>query len=152
MISKYNVSEYENEKITCGSITMFIYPFVYNETNENNNSIIMSLFINDKHYLFTGDIELSRELDFISEYNLDIDYLKAPHHGSITSSNKVFLESVQPEEVFIIVSTKNTHGHPHMDVISRYEQMNIIVNRTDLMGTIEVYYLFGKEYKRIHSP
>ena len=33
-----------------------------------------------------------------------------------------------------------------------YEESGIIVHRTDLMGTIEVYYLFGKEYKRIHSP
>lgn len=152
VISKHNISEYENKNITCGSITMYIYPFEYEELNENNNSILMSIFINDKHYLFTGDIELSRELDFISKYDLDIDYLKVPHHGSITSSTRQFIDGLDPEEVFIIVSTKNQHGHPHINVISRYEQMSIIINRTDLMGTIEVYYLFGKEYKRIHSP
>ena len=152
MISKNNVSKYENKLIKCGSISMFIYPFEYLEKNENNNSIIMSVYINNKHYLFTGDIEYSREMSFISEYNLDVDYLKAPHHGSITSSNEAFLNSIKPEEVFINVSTRNRHGHPHDVVINRYKEMGITVNRTDLMGTIEVYYLFGKEYKRIHSP
>ncbi|KFZ27158.1 MAG: ComEC family competence protein [Candidatus Izimaplasma bacterium HR2] len=152
VISKHNVLDYEDKTIQCGTIAMYIYPFSYKELNENNNSIIMSIFINDKHYLFTGDIEKSREIDFISEYNLDVDYLKVPHHGSITSSNQLFLDVIRPEEVFINVSVKNLHGHPHDEVIKRYEELGIIVYRTDLMGTIEVYYLFGKEYKRIHSP
>lgn len=152
VITKNNVSKYENTYIVCGSISMYIYPFDYNESNENNNSIVMSLFINDTHYLFTGDIELSREMEFINKYNLDIDYLKVPHHGSITSSNQGFLNALDAEEVFIIVSSRNIHGHPHDVVIERYLDNGMTVNRTDLMGTIEIYYLFGKEYKRIHSP
>jgi len=152
LISKKNISHFENQLIDCGSISMFLYPFQYNQKNENNNSIIMSVFISDKHYLFTGDIEQSREFDFISEYDLDVDYLKVPHHGSKTSSTRQFLESISPKEAFIIVSINNLHGHPHNDVIKRYEEMSIPVHRTDLDGTIEVYYIFGKEYKRIHSP
>ena len=112
----------------------------------------MSLFISNKHYLFTGDIELSREISFINKYDLDIDYLKVPHHGSITSSNQQFLNSINPKEVFIIVSATNLHGHPHDEVIKRYQEMGIPVYRTDLSGTIEVYYIFEKEFKRIHSP
>ena len=152
VISKLNVQSYEDKAISCGSILMYIYPFIYQEENENNNSIIMSLFISNKHYLFTGDIELSRELSFINEYNLDIDYLKVPHHGSITSSSKQFLDSLKPKTAFIIVSSINLHGHPHDEVIKRYEELSIPVYRTDLSGTIEVYYIFGKEYKRVHSP
>ena len=120
--------------------------------NENNNSIIMSLLISNKHYLFTGDIESSREASFINKFNLNIDYLKVPHHGSITSSTEQFLSSVKPESAFIIVSSNNLHGHPHSEVIKRYQDLSIPVYRTDMSGTIEVYYIFGKEYKRIHSP
>lgn len=152
VISKHNANEYEDKLLNCGSISMFIYPFEYSEQNENNNSIIMSLFINEKQYLFTGDIENSRESSFITSYDLDIDYLKVPHHGSITSSTIKFLKSINPKEVFIIVSITNLHGHPHSEVVKRYEDLGIPVYRTDLSGTIEVYYLFGKEYKRIHSP
>lgn len=152
VLSKHNVYQYEGKNIDCGSISMYIYPFDYLEKNENNNSIIMSIFISDKHYLFTGDIELSRELEFTSKYDLDIDYLKVAHHGSITSSNQSFLDGLSIKEAFIIVSSKNTHGHPHNDVINRFNEMDVYVNRTDIDGTIEVYYIFGKEYKRIHSP
>lgn len=152
VISKNNVSEFENQLFDCGSISMFLYPFDYKEQNENNNSIVMSVFVSGRHYLFTGDIEQERESKFISEYNLNVDYIKVPHHGSITSSTKSFLESISPKEAFIIVSVNNLHGHPHGDVIKRYAEMSIPVHRTDLEGTIEVYYIFGKEYKRIHSP
>ena len=121
-------------------------------TGENDNSIILSLFISDKHYLFTGDIELVRELDFIEEVDIDIDYLKVPHHGSITSSSLELIEHITPEEVFITVSRINTHKHPSEEVINRYEQLGITVYRTDLDGTIIVRYLFGKEYKKVHRP
>ena len=110
------------------------------------------LYISNKHYLFTGDIEKSREISFISKYDLDIDYLKVPHHGSKTSSTQQFLESVNPKTAFTISYSNNIHGHPHSEVMKRYQEMSIPVYRTDLSGTIEVYYIFGKEYKRIHSP
>jgi len=152
VISKQNVKSFQDKTLSCGSILMYIYPFNYVEQNENNNSIIMSLFISNKHYLFTGDIESSREASFINKFNLNIDYLKVPHHGSITSSTEQFLSSVKPESAFIIVSSNNLHGHPHSEVIKRYQDLSIPVYRTDMSGTIEVYYIFGKEYKRIHSP
>jgi competence protein ComEC len=152
IISKLNAQNFEGNAISCGTISMYIYPFDYNEQNENNNSIILSLFINKKHYFFTGDMESSRELSFIDNYDLNIDYLKVPHHGSITSSTTNFLNSIKPNAAFIIVSRNNLHGHPHSEVIKRYQELSIPVYRTDLSGTIEVYYIFGKEYKRIHSP
>ena len=52
----------------------------------------------------------------------------------------------------IYIKFEQANKNPHDNVIKRYKEMNIKVYRTDLMGTIEVYYLFGKEYKRIHSP
>ena len=36
LISKNNVKKYEDRTISCGSISMFIYPFIYNQQNENN--------------------------------------------------------------------------------------------------------------------
>ena len=138
--------------IKCGNIKMFIYQnqAVYN--NENDMSIILSLFISNKHYLFTGDIELEREVDFINNYDIDVDYLKVPHHGSITSSSVEFINDIRPEEVFISVSRRNRHNHPSEMVVDRYIQLGISVYRTDLDGTIIIRYIFGKEYKKVHSP
>ena len=151
LVNRDNISEYPG-LIECGNISFFIYP--NNETyfNENNRSIILSLFISNKHYLFTGDIEKKREKIFIREFDIDVDYLKVPHHGSITSSTLEFIQDITPGEVFIIVSRKNRHNHPSDVVVSRYKELGIKVYRTDLDGTVIVKYIFAKEYKKVHRP
>jgi len=142
--------QYFGKEINCGNIAFFLYSNETVHSNENENSIIMSLFISGKHYLFTGDIEEYRETQF--NYNLDIDYLKVPHHGSITSSSIDFIKSLSPEEVFILVSRNNTHNHPSDIIINRYNDLGIKVHRTDLDGSIIISYVFGKEFKKTYAP
>ncbi|MCK5761274.1 MAG: ComEC/Rec2 family competence protein, partial [Candidatus Izimaplasma sp.] len=89
LVNRENTDEYEGV-IECGNISFYIYPNEKDYSNENNRSIILSLLISEKHYLFTGDIELSRETAFVKNYDIDVDYLKVPHHGSITSSSIAF--------------------------------------------------------------
>ncbi len=151
LVNRDNLDQYPSLN-KCGNIEIYLYPNDESYTNENNRSIILSLFISDKHYLFTGDIEAIREENFIKKYSLDVDYVKVPHHGSITSSSQTFIEAINPEEVFIIVSRENRNNHPSEIVVSRYEQLGIKVYRTDLDGTIVVSYVFGKEFKKIHRP
>jgi len=151
LVNRQNIDKY-NGMIKCGNISFYIYPNKTSYSNENNRSIILSLFISDKHYLFTGDIESPRETAFIHNYAIDVDYLKVPHHGSITSSSIPFIEDISPKEVFIIVSRRNRNNHPSSIVVSRYEKMGIKIYRTDLDGTIIVRYIFGKEFKKVHVP
>jgi len=146
----HNDHEYFNKNINCGNIAFFLYPNEIAYENENENSIVMSLFVSNKHYFFTGDIEDGREGSF--NYDIDVDYMKVPHHGSISSSSVDFIESVKPEEVFILVSRSNSHNHPSDVIIKRYEDLGIIVNRTDLDGSIVVTYFFGHEFKKSYTP
>lgn len=151
LVNRDNTLNYEG-LINCGNISFYIYQNATPYSNKNDRSIMLSLFISNKHYLFTGDIEQKREFDFVDSYDIDVDYLKVPHHGSITSSSLEFINDIKPEEVFIIVSRRNRHKHPSNIVVSRYEQLGIIVNRTDLDGTVIIKYIFGKEYKKVHRP
>lgn len=134
------------DKVNCGSF----YLEFFKDTNlksENNKSLITRITINQDTYLFTGDIEKDREQEILS-LNLQADYLKVPHHGSITSSTKEFIDMVNPREVFVTSYYKNTHSHPSPYVITRYEERNIIVNRIDIDGTIIIrYYPFIKHKK-----
>jgi competence protein ComEC len=54
--------------------------------------------------LFTGDIEAPVESILVAKYGsaLNADVLKVSHHGSISSSCKLFLETVSPK--FAIIS------------------------------------------------
>ena len=74
--------------------------------------------------LLTSDIEAAAESWLIETYgkNLKADVLVAPHHGSKTSSSLKFLQAIQPEYVLIPAGYRNQFGHPHRDVLVRYQQ------------------------------
>ena len=151
-ITSDNIEMYHGSDISCGSISFHLYKMSTLNQNENNNSLIMSLIIDEKHYLFTGDSELKREIEFKEKYNLEVDYLKVPHHGSSTSSSDVFLNSIQPKEAYVMVHRNNKFNHPDYFVVKRYNQHNITLYRTDILGTIEVQYIFGRERKKYNMP
>jgi competence protein ComEC len=87
--------------------------------------------------LLTGDIENVAERDIISMgYNISCDVLKAPHHGSETSSSYIFLREANPRIVVISCGKDNTYGHPHDGPLSRYYDLGATVYRTDIESTI----------------
>jgi competence protein ComEC len=63
--------------------------------------------------------------------------LKAPHHGSKTSSCEPFLAAVDPELAVVSVGAANRFGHPAPEVLDRYAERGIPVLRTDELGGIE---------------
>jgi competence protein ComEC len=107
----------------------------------NETSIVLRMEYGENSFLFPGDIEAKTErlLAVLSASALDADIIKAPHHGSKTSSSDEFLEAVTPVAAIISVGKNNRYGHPHAEVLSRYERMGIPVYRTDMRGTITVH-------------
>jgi competence protein ComEC len=152
IVDSSTIDDYVNTTIKCGTIEMYFYNLDYNYVNENNNSVYLSLLFNNKHYLFTGDGEFIKEKEFMNSYQTDVDILKVPHHGSNTSSSQVFLESLQPESAVIMVHRQNHFGHPDSIVIDRYTDLGINLYRTDLLGSIEIQYIFGIERKKYYKP
>jgi competence protein ComEC len=86
--------------------------------------------------LLTGDAEAVTERQLVVEYGseLDVDILKAGHHGSKTSSSPEFLEAVSPKAVVISAGRDNQYGHPHPDVMERLK--NYRLWRTDEQGSV----------------
>lgn len=149
IIDRYNESEFD--EIQCGSLELeFFHMSEY--PSENNKSIVFGLLIEEVYYLFTGDMESNKESEFVTLFNVDIDYLKSGHHGSITSSSELFLDSIHAENVLVSCYRNNFHGHPSEVVIKRYEERGIKIYRTDYLGTIEIKYFLGREYKKYHQP
>ena len=105
--------------------------------NENDNSNVIYLELNDYKFLFMGDAGKTREKDILEEYNLkNIDFLKIGHHGSITSSSKKFIYIMNPKYSLISVGENNRYGHPNklvLDILSKSK-----IYRTDKDGSIEI--------------
>lgn len=107
----------------------------------NNASIVAKLLWNEHSILLTGDIEEVIEEQLLKRgTDLSADVLKVPHHGSKTSSSTGFLLAVDPEFALISVGAENTFGHPHPDVLARYEKLGIPVRRTDQEGGISMVF------------
>ncbi|MFC6465637.1 DNA internalization-related competence protein ComEC/Rec2 [Marinilactibacillus sp. GCM10026970] len=125
-----------------------IYPDEDKSTKENQNKNDASLVLYGKidryRWLFTGDLEATGEEDITRMYpNLTVDILKVAHHGSLTSSQEAFLDSLEPKVGWISSGVNNTYGHPNPEVLTRLQDRAIDIYRTDLRGAVLYeYYAF----------
>ena len=86
----------------------------------NDNSIVLRVVHGEVAVLFAGDVEALAEAD-LSQGSAEIraQLLKAPHHGSRTSSTEAFLRRVAPAFTVYSVGAGNRFGFPHEDVLAR---------------------------------
>ena len=110
-------------------------------TDKNNlNSIVSLLNYKGYEFLFTGDAEKENESEILSSCNLpDIEFLKAGHHGSSSSSTDEFIEKLKPEAVAISCGYNNYYGHPHRSVLDTFKENGAVVYRTDKNGSLVFY-------------
>lgn len=106
--------------------------------DKNNNSVVLRLTYGRIRALFTADIESSAEEILVdSSRPLRAEVLKVGHHGSRSSTTEGFLAAVAPAVAVVSVG-RNSYGHPHPDVLSRFESIGAAVWRTDREGAVIV--------------
>lgn len=103
----------------------------------NDDSIVLYGKLLEKRFLFTGDLEEKGEKELMKQYPfLEVDVLKAGHHGSKGSSSLAFLEKLKPELTLISAGKNNRYKHPHQETLLRLEKVESHVYRTDQQGAI----------------
>lgn len=109
------------------------------EENLNESSIVITLSFGDVSFLFPGDAEEINETEILEAgYGVDVDILKAGHHGSWTSNSQAWLEATTPELVVISVGRENEYGLPNEGVLRRMERAGAEILRTDTDGTVVI--------------
>lgn len=124
---------------------------------ENNRSCVIKISVGQHALLLTGDIEKPVEQLLVEAnyHQLQADLLIAPHHGSKTSSTDAFIKAVKPMEVVFSSGYMSRFGHPHADVVARYERNGVNWRNTADSGGI-IYQLSEQgikcieEYRRAH--
>ena len=103
--------------------------------NENDNSNVIYTELNGYKFMFMGDASVTTEKEIINKYKLpDIDVLKVGHHGSRTSSDKNFINEINPKYSIISVGKNNRYGHLNKEVLENLKESKIY--RTDEDGSI----------------
>ena len=105
----------------------------------NDDSIVLELRWRDLSILLTGDIGKGSEQVIgptLPPSRLRI--VKVPHHGSLTSSSREFLEAAHPQLAIVSAGRNNHFGHPVPAVLERYRSIGADVFRTDEDGAVVV--------------
>lgn len=129
----------ENRSVHFGKSTLTLYaPLGDGGANEEGLFVLASC--SEFDLLVTGDANAFSE-SLLIKYNQlpDIEVLAAGHHGSAGSTSELLLDALKPETCLISVG-HNTYGHPSQDTLSRLEQRNIEIYRTDRMGHLTIRY------------
>lgn len=135
----------------CSMSIIFPWESFYNKEieNLNNSSIVSKLDCNNSTFLFMGDAEIEVENKILDKnININSDVLKVGHHGSITSSQKEFLEKVNPQIAIIMVGKNNKFNHPNLRTIRKIEKLKIEILRTDINKTITIISDGNKIYRQ----
>ena len=116
--------------------------------DENNNSVLVRMEFGEFSMLFTGDSETEQREWLMENHSdlLDVDVLKASHHGSINGvdgsvNGQSWLDVVTPEAVVISALINSQHGHPDPEAVEAYEGVvgRKKVHCTSRHGTVRVY-------------
>ena len=131
---KLNVKNFNNSYIKIDNVEIYsLNNKLYN--NENSDSLVLLVIIDNYKLLFMGDASINTEKDIIDNYDIgDVFILKVGHHGSKTSSSKEFINSVNPKYSIISVGKNNKFGHPNKEVLDNLSSSKIY--RTDIDGSI----------------
>ena len=116
-----------------------LWPPAGGETSTNNDSIVLRLRFGERSILLTGDIEKQAERSLLeSQQNLRADVVKVPHHGSKTSSTEDFVSATAPQFAIISVGRHSMFGHPHKEVVQRWQSHGATILTTGECGTITI--------------
>ena len=124
--------------------TIKFYNPIVDLDDSNNNSLAFKVHIGDLDFIFCGDIEKEAEIKMIETFEKELksDVIKIAHHGSNTSSSKMFIETVSPSYALISVGKNNKYDFPASETINLLNQYQIKTYRTDINGTIIYAYKF----------
>lgn len=109
------------------------------EVSENNNSVVLRVIYGARKFLLTGDVEKETEQALLEmpEF-LQADLVKVAHHGSKTSSTQKFIDATQAKIAVIPVGNNSPFGHPHREVMERWQHSGAKILKTGERGTISV--------------
>lgn len=111
--------------------------YIKEEADENSNSQILLLKIYKSKILLMGDSPRVKELEVLEKYDLkNTDIIKLGHHGSRTSSDETFLNSINAGMAIISSGRNNKFGHPHGETIDTLYKLGIEYLNTQTSGTI----------------
>ena len=133
---KYDIA-YKDLYFNCLDVGIF--------DNDNDNSVVYYLDINDYSFLFTGDISKNVERLIMNGYAIDkVNCLKVSHHGSATGTSSYFVGKILPD--YAIISTNGKYNHPHKETLDTLNSYLVDILITKELGNIKFNFIGNLKY------
>lgn len=104
--------------------------------SDNNHSVVLRIVYGNRKFLLTGDIEKETEKFLAENSAVQADVVKVAHHGSRTSSIPSFIEKTQAIYAIVPVGRRSRFGHPHGEIIERWQNSGAKIMTTGERGTV----------------
>ena len=118
-----------------------------------NSGLVLKACTDQFCALFPGDIGRDIERSLVMQsFDLNAEFLLAPHHGSITSNSVEFLTAVAPKYLMVSAGRSSKGYFPHKDLRKECDNQKIDLLTTSDQGTLRIiteqggYKIYG--YKR----
>ena len=98
---------------------------------ENDASLVLHVTYGQTSFLLPGDVEAAGEAALLAAGVPRADVVKAPHHGSRTSSGRGLVAASRPRWVVFPVGADNRYGFPHAETVARWRESGAELLRTD---------------------
>ncbi|MEI6804886.1 MAG: MBL fold metallo-hydrolase [Myxococcaceae bacterium] len=102
----------------------------------NNNSMVVKIVMGNDSALWPGDLESIRETQALPSWKASV--LKAPHHGSKSSSSEHLVKTVSPQHVIFCTQAENNFGFPNPIIKERWEMAKAKTWDTGTQGKIDI--------------
>jgi competence protein ComEC len=102
---------------------------------------VLRVQVGSLQLLLPGDIDAGQERAIVSYWGEAVhsDWLMAAHHGSKSSSSRLWIRYVQPSQLVFSSGYGNAFAHPHPEVLSRSAEEGRSLYQTSSGGALEFY-------------
>lgn len=124
-----------------GVLFAFVWPDTTRGHNADSNarSCVLSVSSSDgKRLLLTGDIGVAQETALLAKGLGPHDAVVVGHHGSRTSSAIQWVQGMQATWAVAQVGWWSRFGHPHPDIVQRWQRAGSAFVRTDYAGAVSL--------------
>lgn len=120
------LSAEDKVEIADGLYFEVVAPLEYNHDDDNDNSLVLRLYVNGKVFLFAGDMQFAEEATLLNAgTDVSADILKVGNHGNPDATSDKFAKAVSPEVAIITTDTSEDEDSANERVRKLFENVYI---------------------------
>lgn len=112
-------------------------PIELNEKNDNDNSLVLRMFLNGRTFLFSGDMQFAEE-ETLMDKGVDVcaDIYKISNHGNPDATLEEFAKKVSPLYAIVTTDTSKDKDSANKKVLSYFSKSEIYLTQDYNLGIL----------------